>query len=157
MDPIQIILKDHEKIRELISQIEASLKDVQGGLDHDKKQEKNLDYKYNELQILLQKHEMMEQEFFYPVLEENKEIKPIITHLKSEERDAESAISTIDEEKDKNKKFRLIQKLLKDVSHHAKEEETKLFPKVQKLIPKDILKILGDKMERFHSKAMKMK
>ncbi len=36
-----------------------------------------------------------------------------------------------------------------DVSYHAKEEETELFPKVKKLLTKEELNILGSKMQKF--------
>jgi hemerythrin superfamily protein len=97
----------------------------------------------------LVRHETMEEKVFYPVLRKFPELKDILQHIVSEEKNASQAI----------KKFKKVtfdfmwklrfHKFKHDVNHHAKEEEQGLFPKVRKLLSKQELISLAKKMRAF--------
>lgn len=97
---------------------------------------------------MLLRHEKMEQTLWYPVLEKFnvKYVNKIIEHLISEEKDAKKLIQEITNLKSDREWKSKFTTLNTDVEHHATEEETKLFPTVAKLLPKDILEEIGKKM-----------
>lgn len=140
MDAIIYIRSQHTKIRKAFKAIgkTASL--------NSKKT------KLNALCKELVKHETMEQKAWYPVLRKNKTLANVIKHLVAEEKSAAKTIKSF-----KKSHFDLIWKLKymkfkRDVEHHARDEEKKLFPKVRKIIPKKELMLLGTKLQKFKAK-----
>jgi len=108
--------------------------------------------KFNAFTAELTRHETMEEKVWYPVLRKNKELRDVIKHLIAEEKNAAKVIKSF-----KNMEFGLIWRLKfvkfkRDVDHHAREEETELFPKVRKYLTKEELDKLGTKMRKFKSK-----
>lgn len=100
----------------------------------------------------LLRHERMEQRAWYPVLRKHAKLRQAIKHLISEEKSAAKAI-----QKFKNIHFEFMwnlrfHKLKHDVDHHAREEETELFPQVRKLLSKTELNKLGTSMRKFKAK-----
>lgn len=95
------------------------------------------------------RHETMEQKLWYPQLQENDKLKEIVQHLLKEEQDAAKAIKDfpdINDEKEWNKQFK---KFKQDIEHHAEEEETRLFPKVDMILSSEQLDLIGKKMQAF--------
>jgi len=138
-DAIEIIIQDHNHIRKMIAQLDKNL-------GSNIEQSHSI---FNELKDFLTKHETMEQKVWYPELEKNDKLKDIISKLKKEEQDASDEIKEIDDTKDDKKWASKVKKLTKDVGHHAKDEETKLFPKVRKTLNKSSLEELGDKLNDY--------
>ena len=97
----------------------------------------------------LKHHEKMEQTIWYPYLKKNTDLSNVIKHLVSEEKSAAKAIAKIKKIKDEEVFTQKIAELRKDVLHHARTEETKLFPKVTKYIGVSELNNLGKKMKKF--------
>lgn len=139
MDAIEIILQDHNQIRSMIAQLNKSL-------DSNISQSRIL---FKELKDFLIKHETMEQKVWYPELEKFADLKDIITKLKKEEQDAGDELKKLDNITDDKEWVSKARKLNKDVEHHAKDEETILFPKVKKLLDKSSLDQIGTKLKDF--------
>lgn len=140
---IEIILQDHKKIEQLISELEKNL-------NSDIKQSK---IKFNELKLFLENHEKMEQKVWYVELEKNADLKAIIDELKKEEDTASNELKQIDSLPNDNEWTAKVKKIIKDVKQHANNEETKLFPKVKQTLDKSTLDDLGNKLESYKNKA----
>jgi hemerythrin superfamily protein len=144
MNAIDFLKKEHEKVRRLL----ANIKDSSHGEDVRKRL-------FDELCQDLLRHEKMEQTVWYPRIKQHDEIRldETIKHLVTEEKGAEKLIKDInatESEEEWEKKFLHFKK---EVEHHADEEETKLFPKVAKLLSDDELEELGKEMREFKNAA----
>ena len=139
MNAISLLRKEHTKVRAIFSKI--SKKNHQYATR--KKQLANL------CQDLI-RHEMMEHRVWYPAFKNNKKIKSEVRHLLSEEKHAEKAIKQFKKIKSKEEWEIKFSKFKKAVKHHAREEETKLFPNVKKILTKAELEKIGKKMRKFN-------
>jgi hemerythrin superfamily protein len=139
LNAIEVILQDHKQIKKMIAQLEKSL-------DSDTAKSRT---DFQELKTFLENHENMEQKEWYPELEKHNELKDIIKKLKDEEETAGAELKNlVDVSDDKAWKIK-VKKLFKDVKNHAHDEETKLFPKVKKVLDKSSLEEIGKKMEDY--------
>ena len=140
MEAIKFIIREHNKIRKTLARIEKQARDTT---------------KIRTAKLLckdLTTHENMEEKVWYPFLKKNASLQTTISHLIKEEKKAAAAIKKLGTIKAEDKWLELFMRLKKDVAHHANEEETKLFPKVAKLIAMDDLKVIGKKLQQFKNK-----
>jgi hemerythrin superfamily protein len=137
MDAIKFLLTEHRRFRKMLSDISK------GSPNPSKKR------KFKALSLDLTHHEKMEQKVWYPFLKKNMSLSKRIKHLTSEEKSAAKEIKQVKKKKTAEKWYDEFIKLKKDVLHHAKEEETKLFPKVRKTLNNDELKKIGKRMQTF--------
>jgi hemerythrin superfamily protein len=82
-------------------------------------------------------------------LKKNEKLDETVKHLITEEKTAAKEIKEfkgIDQEDKWEEKFL---KFKKAVEQHAHEEETKLFPKVEKILNEDELEEIGTEMREF--------
>lgn len=138
MNAITFLSKEHDRFRKIFAEInDSSHKDLT---------------KRKMLSALCQdltRHEKMEQLVWYPQLKKNVTLSNIIKHLISEEKNADKLINgfkKIKTQQEWNEKFL---ELKKEVTHHASEEEKKLFPKVEKILSEAQLEEIGKAMYRF--------
>ncbi|MBN8609093.1 MAG: hemerythrin domain-containing protein [Deltaproteobacteria bacterium] len=95
-------------------------------------------------------HMQIEEEIFYPAFEEalktsDDEVKSI--EARAEHQSAKAALSALEAADAGSTEFRAYAKVVFDlVDHHASEEEDEMFPRVRKLIGKDELVALGERM-----------
>lgn len=138
-DAIAIIINDHSYIRKMFGKIDQEMNSNFDAAQSD----------FNTLKDFLVKHETMEQKAFYSAIENKDDLKNIIKHLKKEEDAAANELKKFDNIKDKQEWISKYNKLKKDVDAHASEEETKLFPKVKKVVSSDELNKIGQKMMQY--------
>ena len=137
MDAITLLRKEHSNVRKSLSEIQK--------LSHGPIKQQ----KFDALCQDLIRHETMEQKVWYPALRKYPDLRDIIKHLVEEEKGAAAEIKKFNKAS-----FEFIWdlrfiKFKHDVNHHAKTEESELFPKVNELLTKEQLKVLGDKMQKF--------
>jgi hemerythrin superfamily protein len=137
MNAIQLILNQHARIRKFLSQLTRS------------KTPSSLKKSFEKLSSFLISHETMEQKIWYPFLKKNTKLKFTIASLINEEKTAAKTIDKIKKIQVEEKFEDKVMELKSAVAHHAKDEETKLFPKVKKLIEETELKKIGKKMKEF--------
>lgn len=138
MNAIDFLLKEHEKVRKILADISDESHRVE-----------TREKKFEMLCQELIRHETMEQKIWYPYFKNNSQLTEIINHLISEEKSAHTKIkkfNTIKTETEWKEKF---SELKKDIEHHATEEETKLFPLVNKLLNDMDLERIGKEMHQF--------
>jgi F0F1-type ATP synthase gamma subunit len=139
MNAITFLIKDHDKVRMTFKEIDKD--------DHHFETKKKM---FDKLCSELLRHENMEHTIWYPHFKNHPTISAEVRHLIKEENHAENMIkrfNSIKEEKEWNAMFI---KFRKEVEHHAREEETKLFPIIQRNFSEDALNQIG--LEMFHFK-----
>lgn len=150
MNAIDLILKDHKRIRSLLAQ------SVKRATTHIADRKSILLNLSNELTL----HEKMEQAIWYPLIIAPT-YKKAINHFLKEEHSAEKSIRKLKAIDPKTDKWlQAFKKLKKDVEHHAKDEEIKLLKKVNENVSSVILKFIGGEMQVFkkgHAKLLKHK
>jgi iron-sulfur cluster repair protein YtfE (RIC family) len=145
MNAIDLILSEHKRIKHLLS---ISYEMAKGMPSKRKTIITNLG---KELVL----HETMEQKIWYPYLDVSA-YKKTITHLKKEEKSASKAINKLKKmNANSDAWIKGLKKLKDDVLHHAKDEESKLLPKVKENISPKLLKLIGDEMQAFKNKSEK--
>lgn len=135
MNAISFLLKEHEKVRTVFAEIMEET--------HRMETKKKM---FADFSPELVRHETMEETIWYPLLSKNEDLQKIIEHLITEEKAASKTIKELQHLNDDDKWLETFKKLKKDVEHHADEEESKLFPKVKKLLDDKTLEEIGKEM-----------
>jgi hypothetical protein len=137
MNAIEFLIKEHNQVR-------AMFADISDDNHKYETQRKRFDILSEELL----RHENMEHSVWYPHFK-NK-ISPEVEHLLKEEAYAEKAIKYLQTLKSETAWKEHFLKLKSDVEHHATEEETLLFPEVEKLLSEQKLEEIG--LQMYHYK-----
>ncbi len=136
MNAIDFLIKEHNQVRALL----ADISDEKHKYATQRK-------RFDMLSEELLRHEDMEHSLWYPHFK-NK-ISSEVKHLLKEEAYAERAIHKLKNIKAESAWRELFLKFKNDVENHATEEETKLFPEVEKLLSEKELDNIGLKMYRY--------
>ena len=139
MKATKLLKEDHTKVKGLFREYEAA------GERAFKTRLRLFQKMKEELQI----HSKIEEEIFYPAVREARTKKAIAIVDESVEEHAKvenllteiSALQPEEEEFDSK-----VGELIKDVKHHAKEEEEEMFPEAEKHLSPEDLEALGERM-----------
>jgi hemerythrin superfamily protein len=138
-DAIALLKADHEKVRGLLSQLEKAQQAARR-LDLLAKIAGEVDV-----------HATIEEEIFYPAFREAAEKKDdlkLFFEAHAEHNVVKIVIPDIQREDAATPKFAGKAKVLKDlIEHHAEEEEKEMFPRARKLLSKDELVELGQRLQ----------
>jgi len=139
MDALSLLKEDHKKVKALFKQIEET--------EDPKKRKALFDTLMSELLV----HERIEEEIFYPAVDERaktKKIEEIIIESYVEHDFVNTIAADVLKTKPDEESWPAKVKVMKEnVEHHAiEEEEEKLFPKVRALFSADELEELGQEM-----------
>src|SRR6266702_4047897 len=137
MEALEILKKDHQKVKELFKQ---------GQQTEDKKQQKQI---FKEIKSELETHARIEETIFYPAMQQHDELKDMVLESLEEHKQMKTGLREMAKLATTSERFKPKFKVLKDdVEHHAEEEEEgKMFPMIRKLIKKDELEQLGEELE----------
>lgn len=138
---IDILKKDHEKVREL-------LKKLTDTTTRATKTRKDL---LDQIETELTVHTTIEEEIFYPAMKKaakNNEHRQLIAEAFEEHRAVDKLVlPDLKKSKVDSVQFGGRAKVLREmVEHHADEEEDDMFPLANKLLSKEQLHELGEKM-----------
>lgn len=139
MNAVQLLLKDHEEIKDFFKQFEEA------GERAYKKKQSIAQETIKELRA----HSQLEERIFYPAVQEkgSKEIKDLILEGIEEHRVADFMMGRIEQTDPEDKLFAARYKVLTEsVQHHLKEEERQVFPEARKVLADDLDR-LGAEME----------
>ncbi len=141
MNAIELLEQDHQKVRKLLGELANTTNRAT------KKRQDLLEKVSKELRI----HTTLEEEIFYPCLKEagkNSEDEKMYFEALEEHRAAEELVLPDLEATDPSSaEFAGRAKVLKElIEHHASEEEKEMFPRMRKLIDKETLDQLGQRM-----------
>ena len=139
-DAISLLKKDHEKVRGLLKKLESA------ALRGDSNAPQLLKQIDKEVKI----HSQVEEEIFYPAFHEaarTKDQNKLFFEAKEEHHVVDMVLPEVSEYEG-NEDFAGRAKVLKDlIEHHADEEEKQMFPAAKKLLGRDELRALGQRIK----------
>jgi hemerythrin-like domain-containing protein len=140
-DAIALLKKDHEKVRGLLSKLESA---ASRGSDRAMQL-------VSEIEGEVKVHTQIEEEIFYPAFRDaarKKEDKKLFYEANQEHHVVDLVMPEM-EEGGTTEEFAAKAKVLKElIEHHADEEEKEMFPKAKKLLGRDELRELGERLEQ---------
>lgn len=142
MDAIELLKQDHRKVEEIFAEIEKS--------------KNGRDRLFTELATELTVHAEIEEQLFYPAVQNAKQTHDLVLESFEEHKQVKMVLADL-EKTDKSTDTWLagLKVLMEDVQHHVKEEETGLFPKVKdKVLSKEELEDLGRRMEEMKAERL---
>jgi hemerythrin superfamily protein len=147
MDALELLKQDHQKVKELFEQAEQAQ-------DKDKKQQKRI---FREIKTELETHARIEENIFYPAMQEHGELKDMVLESREEHKQMKTVLRELGRLLPNSERFKPKFKVLKDdVEHHAEEEEEgKMFPKIRQLINRAELEELGQELETAKHKRLR--
>lgn len=138
LNAIELLMKDHEVVRELLEQYEKATKSSR---------REELFKKIKEKLII---HTQIEEEIFYPAYKEavrKKADRKLYFEAVQEHHVVDLIIEEIAETDSTTEIYAAKAKVLKDlVEHHATEEETEMFPVALEVMPYEELLDLGERL-----------
>ncbi len=137
MNALELLKEDHHKVKELFQQVEST---------EDQEEKRRI---FDEIQSELETHASIEEEIFYPAMQEHEELKDMVLESIEEHKQVKTLLREMDNLKSDSEKFEPKLSVLKEnVEHHAEEEEEgKMFPKVRELCDEQELDELGEELE----------
>ncbi len=143
MDAITLLKTDHEKVKGLFSQIEQRPTPAKG--------QALFTQIYHELSV----HAIVEEQIFYPALAKYKEFASLLKDAYKEHGEAKLSMGEIAALDSSTEEWhKKVMELFAAIKHHVKDEEEKLFPKVQEVMAASILKELGAELKEGKSAVL---
>ncbi len=146
MEATALLKKDHATVKALFKQFEAA-----GDRAGQKKQRL-----FDEIKTELDVHAAIEEEIFYPAMQEvrSKEVKDLVLEALEEHKVVKTLLAQIALLRPSDEKFDAKVKVLQEnVEHHADEEEKEMFPQAKKQLSDEKRKDLGKQMEARKARA----
>jgi hemerythrin superfamily protein len=139
-DAISVLKGDHEKVRGLLKKLESAANRNPG------KAVALMEQIDREVKI----HTQIEEEIFYPAFKEaarSKSDKEMYFEANEEHHVVDLVMPELREADPEDESFAAKAKVLKElIEHHAGEEEKEMFPKARKLMKRDELLDLGERL-----------
>ena len=137
MNPVQMILDDHERVRQLFQQFQQA--------DDERQKQQIADQVLTELTV----HANLEEEIFYPAMRQKasgSEDQQMVQEAYQEHSEAKALIQQLQGMQASDPQFTtLFQQLQQDIEHHVQEEETEMLPKAEQELS-DQMDRLGQEM-----------
>ena len=142
MDAITLLKNDHKEMRALLGALEKTTSRAV------KKRQALL----AKIEVNLKAHTSIEEEIFYPAFKEagqkSGDDKMYFEALEEHRAAGDLVLPDLLGTDPSTENFSGRAKVLKElVEHHADEEEKEMFPRAKKLLSKDELKVLGDRLQ----------
>jgi hemerythrin-like domain-containing protein len=137
-DAIKLLKEDHEKVRGLLEQFENAT-----GARREKLR--------TQIERELKVHTTIEEEIFYPAYRDaarKKEDKKLYYEALQEHHVVDLVLPEVGEGENVEE-LKAKAKVLKElVEHHADEEEKEMFPRAKRVLDKEELRALGERMQQ---------
>jgi hemerythrin-like domain-containing protein len=138
MDAIKLLKDDHEKVKRLLEELDAT---TERGV-------KTRDQLFTKVKQELGVHEAIEEEIFYPALKEHPKAKDLVLEAYEEHHVVDTVMSEIEwvpfDDETWGAKFTVMKE---NVEHHIEEEESEMFKQARQVFGKDELEDLGTRMK----------
>jgi len=144
MDGLELLKKDHQKVKELFEQAEEA-------------EGKELQNIFDQIKTELETHARIEETVFYPAVQKHEELKDMVLESLEEHKQIKTLLKEMDSLASDSEKFEpKLQVLMENVEHHAEEEEEgKMFPKLRKIMSKQQFEQLGAELEAAKGQGQK--
>ncbi len=138
MDAFELLEQDHENVKKLL----------QEGDDTTERGVKTREELFARIKQELLVHETLEEELLYPTLKEHDQTKEVSLEGYEEHHFANEVIAELEETPVDDERWGAKFSVLKEnIEHHIEEEEEEMFPKARKVLGKDQIAELGEKMQ----------
>lgn len=140
MNLYELLHRDHERVRELFSQLERTVEEDGGHREH----------LFSALQRELDVHTQAEEKFFYSQLKGEDETREIVLESLDEHKDVRKMLGEIEAMDNSGAEWIVKLRILKEnVEHHVAEEENELFPRARKILQEDEAAGIAEDIESF--------
>ena len=138
MDAFELLKKDHEKVSGIFEKLDTT---TERGV---KTREELFTQLKNELDV----HAQIEEQIFYPALEEADETHEITLEAFEEHAIVKQLLAELEELSKDDETWGAKLKVLKEnVEHHVEEEEGEMFTGARKVLSSEQIEALGARME----------
>jgi hemerythrin-like domain-containing protein len=138
MNAFALLKADHEKVAGILQTIE----------DTTERAVKGRDELFAQLKMELDLHAMIEEEIFYPALEDTEEAREITLEAYEEHRLVKQLLADLEgEPKDTEEWTAKFAVLKESIEHHVEEEEGELFKKARQALSEEEIETLGEQLQ----------
>ncbi|HKC66115.1 MAG TPA: hemerythrin domain-containing protein [Pyrinomonadaceae bacterium] len=138
MDAFELLKKDHEKVSGIFEKLETT---TERGV-------KTREELFTQLKQELDIHAQIEEQIFYPALEEADETHDITLEAFEEHAIVKQLLSELEALSKDDETWGAKLKVLKEnVEHHVEEEEGEMFSGARKVLSSEQIEALGSRME----------
>ena len=138
MDAITMLKTDHDKVKALLTELEAT---TERGV-------KTRQELFATIKGELTVHETIEEEIFYPALKEHPKMKDLVLEAYEEHHVVDTVMAEIRDVAFDDETWGAKLTVMKEnVEHHIEEEEGDMFVKTRQVFDADELAELGERME----------
>lgn len=138
MNITDLLKEDHREAENLISQLEG---------------EANYET-FSRLKNALKAHTKIEEEIYYPALEEFEESEDLIDEAYQEHSDVDQLLEEMSSTGVSSEDFQdLLMQLKESINHHVQEEEEEIFPLSENLLGIAVLEEMGENAQSLKSRA----
>jgi hypothetical protein len=138
MDAIALLKADHDKVKKMLADGEATT-------ERGEKTRTELFAKLKEEMVL---HERIEEEIFYPALKEHPKAKEIVLEGFEEHHVVDEIMGELEATDVTDEQWGAKFKVMKEnIEHHIEEEEGEMFKQARQVFDTDELEQLGARME----------
>jgi hypothetical protein len=138
MNAFALLKADHETVAGILESIEETTERAVKGRDE----------LFARLKEELDLHAMIEEEIFYPALEETEEAREITLEAYEEHRLVKQLLTELEAEpKDTEEWTAKFTVLKENIEHHVEEEEGEMFKKARKALSEEEIETLGEQLQ----------
>jgi hypothetical protein len=138
MNAFALLKADHEKVAGILETIEETTERAVKGRDE----------LFARLKAELDLHAAIEEEIFYPALEETEEAREITLEAYEEHRLVKQLLTELEAEpKDTEEWTAKFTVLKENIEHHVEEEEGEMFSKARKALSEEEIETLGEQLQ----------
>jgi hypothetical protein len=137
MDAFALLKADHEKVAGILETIDETTERAVKGREE----------LFTRLKEELDIHARIEEEIFYPAIEDEDETREITLEAYEEHRLVKQLLSELEAEpKDTEEWTAKFTVLKENIEHHVEEEEGAMFKKARTVLSKDDIELLGERL-----------
>ena len=138
MNAFTLLKTDHEKVAGILTSIEETTERAVKGRDE----------LFTRLKEELDLHAKIEEEIFYPALEEAEETREVTLEAYEEHRLVKQLLAELEvEPKDTEEWTAKFTVLKENIEHHVEEEEGEMFKKARQVLGEDEIEALGNRLQ----------
>lgn len=136
-NPFKLLKDDHRRVAKLFKELEAT----------SGKATKSREHLFAQLRNELQLHTEIEEQYMYPLLEENDETRDMVLESYEEHDLVKTILNEMEKENLGSEAWEAKLTVMKEnVEHHVSEEEEELFPEAEEILSDDAINQLGQQI-----------
>lgn len=138
MNAFNLLKSDHEKVAGILTSIEETTERASKGREE----------LFTRLKEELDLHAKIEEEIFYPALEEADETREVTLEAYEEHRLVKQLLAELEMEPKNTEEWTAKFTVLKEnIEHHVEEEEGEMFKQARKVLSDDEIETLGNRLQ----------